>query len=608
METAIRWSTQSTLDEQRFLLVDVAGSTLRLCKVTSEEGIELGYETISTQSKVPAFRAFDWSPTDEALVAVGQPNGETTVLRIDGRSQDAFSLPVKMPRLCNAVTFSTEGLLAAGLDKVRNDFCLNIWDITQRAAAGKSAGSGPERRISEPLRKYAINETITSIKFFADQPQTLVTGVKGQFIRIYDLRDSPGNPAIQFPTRCVQNLAIDLRDENYFASAVSGRDSVVCVWDRRSSPRFSATTLSSGHNSAEPPALELKNPISNNGLNPSNIWSVRFSRTQRGCLGILSSSGQVKVYELTKDYTHLMDLESHIRTDINQTSEQLYTTTSHDVQYPYYSRYHGCDASDRIVSFDFVTLGESFQRRLIVGLRGKDDVRVFELSQRPPPFDFSSRADFGVGEVRRGRSHTKPADEAAVQRAKVSPHAEHCDFQEKSPITQGKIAETLRTIRAKIEAAQIAFDITKLSLSETDENYKRARRASKVMQVANQRAQQSLLSTGPPGFKLGVEEALTLLAVERQRCEEGYLFDTESNFRILADDRWLQELWLWIGRKSMDLWYCTTTDQLIGARAYANDNGMICDGVDFSYLGVYELWHHNLGKGYAYLSSSRNNY
>jgi len=550
METAIRWSTHSTHDEQRFLLVDVAGSTLRLCKVTSEDGTELRYDTISTRSKVPAFRAFDWSPADEALVAVGQSNGETTVLRIDGDAQDALSLPVKMPRLCNAVTFSTEGLLAAGLDKVRNDFCLNIWDITQRAAAGKSAGSGSEGRVSEPLRKYAVNETITSIKFFSDQPETLVTGVKGQFIRIYDLRDSPGNPAIQFPTRCVQNLAVDLKDENYFASAVSGRDSTVCVWDRRSGPRFSAATLSSGHHSAEQAALELKNTIHNNGTNPSNIWSVRFSRTKRGCLGILSSSGQVKVYELTKEYTHMMDVEPDIRGDISQAPEQLYTTISHDVQYPYYSRYHGYDTSKRIVSFDFVSLGESFHRHLIVGLRGKDDVRIFELSQRPPPFDLSSRANFSFGEVSQGRSQCKPANGTSSHPAEEIQGTEHWNFREKCPITQGTIAETLRTLWEKIEAARITFNTTKCGLNDTGDAPRRSKRTPRNMQSANQSTHQKLLSIKPPGYKLRVEEALTLLAVERLRCEEGYLSDTDKNLQIMVDDRRLQELWLWIGRAS----------------------------------------------------------
>jgi len=552
METAIRWSSHSTPAEQRFLLVDVAGSTLRLCKVKSEEGKELRYETISTQNKVPAFRAFDWSPADEALVAVGQPNGETTVLRIAGHTQDAFSLPVKMPRLCNAVTFNTKGLLAAGLDKVRNDFCLNVWDITQRVSASKSPGSGAEKRASEPLRKYAINETITSIKFFQYQPETLVTGVKGQFIRIYDLRDSPGNPAIQYPTRCVQNLAIDSQDENYFASAVSGKDSTVSVWDRRSGPRFTAATLSSGNVSAEQPILELKSAVDTNTANPSNIWSVRFSKTKRGCLGILSSSGQLKVYELTKEYTSLVDLQDQdppIRRDTLQIPEQLYTKITRDIQYPYHSRYHECDGSKRVVSFDFVTLGESFNRHLVVGLRGKDDVSVFELSPRPATFDSSSTGDFVRGKANLAAAHDRCAKESALYEKDTAQGAESVvDFKEINSVAHRKIAKTLQSIRTKIEAAQIVYDKRKLKITKVDDGNGEVDLALRSPQLSSERAHEGLFSLGPPGFKLHAEEALTLLTAERRRCEEGYLFEGKKNINIVADDRWLQGLWLWIGR------------------------------------------------------------
>jgi hypothetical protein len=33
----------------------------------------------------------------------------------------------------------------------------------------------------------------------------------------------------------------------------------------------------------------------------------------------------------------------------------------------------------------------------------------------------------------------------------------------------------------------------------------------------------------------------------RKRCEEGYLFNCLKNKEIVADDPWLQEMWLWIG-------------------------------------------------------------
>jgi WD40 repeat protein len=182
METAIRWAPSSTTAEQRFLSVDVTGKTFRLCKVTGFDGKNLEHEVLSTHTKVPAFRAFDWSPVDESLVAVGQSSGDATVLRLSSENAESISFPIRHQRYCNAVSFSRHGLLAAGLDRVRNDFCLNIWDVNQRMI-----NKGPKGYV-EPLRKLASSEPITSVKFFRDQPDVLVTGVKGQYVRIYDLR------------------------------------------------------------------------------------------------------------------------------------------------------------------------------------------------------------------------------------------------------------------------------------------------------------------------------------------------------------------------------------------------------------------------------------
>lgn len=185
MESAIRWSPNSTTTEQRFLSVDVTGKAFRLCRVTGYNASDktLRHEVLSTLLDVPSFRAFDWSTSNENLIAVGQSSGEATILRLDASAKESLSFPVRNQRYCNAVAFSTHGLVASGLDRVRNDFCLNIWDVNQRLSpAGGSKG------FPEPLRKLASSEPITSIKFFRDQPDTLVTGVKGQYVRIYDLR------------------------------------------------------------------------------------------------------------------------------------------------------------------------------------------------------------------------------------------------------------------------------------------------------------------------------------------------------------------------------------------------------------------------------------
>lgn len=193
METVIRWTPSSTPDGQRFLFFDGSDRSFKHCRVTSTDSSKLAYDVLHSRSNVPAFRAFDWSPADEGLVAVGQSSGEATVLRVNDVNSSPTVFPARSQRCCNAVAFNSQGLLAAGLDKVRNDFCLNIWDLNQNGSLGRVSGRGPgsgsdRQPVVEPFRKFASAESITSVKFFKSQPETLVAGVKGQFVRIYDLR------------------------------------------------------------------------------------------------------------------------------------------------------------------------------------------------------------------------------------------------------------------------------------------------------------------------------------------------------------------------------------------------------------------------------------
>ena len=74
------------------------------------------------------------------------------------------------------------------MDRVRNDFCLNVWDLNQRISPASPRTIGPERQTTEPIRKLASSEPITSVKFFSERPDQLIAGVKGQFVRIYDLK------------------------------------------------------------------------------------------------------------------------------------------------------------------------------------------------------------------------------------------------------------------------------------------------------------------------------------------------------------------------------------------------------------------------------------
>ena len=537
METAIRWSPSSSLSEQRFLIADVVGRTFKLCKVNSYDGGRLQYQKIATHNKVPQFRAFDWSPFDESLVAVGQWTGEATILRIDETSQDTLSLPIKHQRVCNAVAFSTNGLLATGLERVRNDFCLNVFDINQRLGTSSTKGFGSERQPVEPMRKLASSEVITSIKFFANQPDALVTGVKGSCLRIYDARETTGSPSLQFQTRCVHNLAIDPLDENYFASASPQGEATVNVWDRRSGPRLTAASLGSGAKSdvQDGSVLELKNVIDSTGSVPSVFWSLRYSKSKRGCLGILASTGQYKVFDVAKQYVSGKEHAKKERGEGGSEQDQVYVKSIQHVAYPHYDHRYGSEENRRIVSFDFTNLAGAKGTPCAIILRGDKAVGICELRGHPPPLAVSSKSSLVVGEIRASnRFEKQTGEEDVVSKA----------FRVITPKKNGDIGEARDSVRTetavddRIELHASYSGTRDVAGAPPNEPY-----------MSSRKAHEKLYDLGPAGTRLSMDDALAFSTIPRRRCADGYLFDCDKNVRIVGHDRWLKDMWTWIGRE-----------------------------------------------------------
>jgi WD repeat-containing protein mio len=413
METAVRWSHRSVAGDERFLFVDVVGKSFKLCRVRSRRKEALRYETISEHNKVPAFRAFDWYPEHEGIVAVGQSSGEATVLRIDDESQAVLSFPIRNQRLCNAIAFNNQGLLAAGLDKVRTDNCLNVWDLQQQLPSGSTSGfvTSSGRVHPEPLHKLASSEPITSIKFFAGEPQTLVAGVKGQFVRLYDLREAPGSASIQFATRCVNNVAIDSMDENYFASCYPTNGATICIWDHRAGSRPPVTqtgffSVSSGESNLLRASLELKSAAEATG----SIWSLRFSNTRRGCLGMLTSAGHFKTYDIGKEF-QLQDSSSGLdgkreKDQAYNGPEDLYVNGIQNLQHAYGHPKEGRPEAERIVSFDFMNLGGTWNEPKALTLTGVGCINELSIPMIPEPQVFSS-----LGLIHKGRKQMqRPSD------------------------------------------------------------------------------------------------------------------------------------------------------------------------------------------------------
>lgn len=181
MDAAIRWSPHATQHNPRFLIIDVAGNRLRLCQIEKWDKRKVQYKQLCLRDKLPNYTAFDWSKRDEDVVAIGSASGEAIMVRLDPnrpQTEYMYTFPIRHQRKCNSIAFSTTNFVATGLDRVRNDVCLNIYDLNH-------PDLGPN---TEPYRKLASSEAISSIKFFSGQPNTLVAGVSRQYIRIYDLR------------------------------------------------------------------------------------------------------------------------------------------------------------------------------------------------------------------------------------------------------------------------------------------------------------------------------------------------------------------------------------------------------------------------------------
>lgn len=538
MEAAIRFSRNSQPgSEHRFLHVDVVGKSFRLCKVNNHLKKNLEYDTIYTSTKVPAFRAFDWHPSHEDLVVVGQAGGEATLLNIAEGHQDSLSFQVRSQRLCNAVALNTQNLLAAGLDKVRTDFCLNVWDFNQRLPPPGSKGFS--KQYSDPLHKLASGEPITSLKFFHDDPSLLVAGVKGQFVRLYDLREPSAGNGLQFATRCVHNLAIDWLDENYFASCFPTTNPAICVWDRRMISRMNTPHMTFQQNENRQPelSLELKSAVQSSGT----IWSLRFSKAQRGCLGVLSSTGNLKVFNLGKDFNDIYgDGQNGVQDQPWETSppQDIFLDRTQDIALQSSNQSTPMEEKSRIVSFDFTTsLTKTGQSRMLV-LDGHGQVKVTWPSPLPRPAILSP-----AGYLCKGAS-----------------------FIEQSSTEGVETSATIDQIRRRAQPRNVLAKTMKQSRqtrSTTD--------AKKTSSFDDQawRADLGFYETDVP-----LPDLLTLISLQRLRCEAGYLLNPSQNKAIVSDSHWLQSFWDWIERAS---------------RISKNGN-MTQDNLDLSFVGVHGFW------------------
>lgn len=575
------------------------------------------YTKVSKHADFPPVNTYDWSPALRGLVAVGTSHGDVHLLRVDDHSNARFTLPLKLQRPVLSVAFNTEGLLAVGLDRVRNDSCLQVWDINQRLADWNPSKKGwdlPPMHI-EPKKKLEGSTSITSIRFFEDQPQTLVAGVKNQSVRVHDLRD-PNSSVITFQTRCCNNIAIDFTDSNYFASSTLDQPGFV-VWDKRVAGRSTASPMYLESFDQEEitwgAALKIDRAIQSDKNTPSSIKQLRYSREQRGALGVLSNAGQLQILQTKKEY-----IEPGSPDDVKGSPQLLEIRKSYDLEYPYFDENHRLKHDHRIVSFDWINVGTPELQGRVVALRGNGDFEVLQMPAKTAnqvvqfvPWEPPHHADepylalLNFADVEECKKVLGPICASAAE-------ASIPVFGPDSLISPRVISALGQEIRKSLESPgdlvidQLAADDTSKNqiLGHGDSSMGSPKNGVAKVKMGSKGSNTSLRGEVPvlelptkkscssrelhdkfhyaahrhhPASKL-VHEHLDHTVLGRAMA--GYLFDCELNKKIVVEDPWLKGVWEWVA----------------GAEELAKHDGMVSAPIDLSYMGVYTIWTNDLGE------------
>ncbi|KAG9234249.1 hypothetical protein BJ875DRAFT_401398 [Amylocarpus encephaloides] len=612
-EGIVRWSPNPSRDQ--FMVLNL---NYRMIQVYEARGHaqagNFDYERISKHTEIPPINTYDWSPATEGLVAVGTSHGAVQLLRVDDDSNASITLPLKLQRSCQSVAFNTTGLLAVGLDRIRNDSCLQIWDMNQRLGdwdPSKRGWSSVSEMSIDPLKKLEASVSITSVRFFEDSPQTMVVGVKNQSVRIHDLRD-PNSNVISFQTRCNNNIAIDFSDSNYFASSSLDHPGVV-VWDRRVSTRATASPmyLESIDLDELPWGAALKLDRAIMMENNIHIKQLRYCRDQRGMLGVLSSAGQLQILKTNKEF-----VEPGSANEMKTSPEPLEVKKSIDLEYACFDPDHFKKPEDRIVSFDWLNLGTTDLDPRVVGLRANGSFEILQtpassagqLSQlipwKPPRqldgpymtvmnftepnerekvlgplFSGAEKADVPVfGSDRFSSINTKEKLVAAIKAAVHSKQDPVIDLLAKNTTNVDQSNSTDGDVKA------LEDSLSKLGLLKRPSKGKGKAIVPSLIEETKVAAssrdwhdQMHYTIIGlTPTDKSNSETRDNIML---RRAVEGYLFNPDLNIGLVEPDEWLQGAWVWVK---------------INEEA-AKDDGMVAMPLDLSFMGVYPIWMNQLG-------------
>ena len=196
------------------------------------------------------------------LIAIGLSTGRVDLLRLEATkharnnvlsSGPTVSLPVRSSRACNSLAFchTDPNYLAVGLDKVRGDSSLVIWDLQSSLPAlslpskattiverDSLLGSRPHPYIprgdvgskadSRILQQHATTEIVSALSFLPNSTHLLLAGISHRWLRLFDLRSHA--PFTANVASRVHGIVTDPFDPHRIACFGDGN---IAVWDGR---------------------------------------------------------------------------------------------------------------------------------------------------------------------------------------------------------------------------------------------------------------------------------------------------------------------------------------------------------------------------------------
>ncbi|CCD25277.1 Sea4p NDAI_0E04600 [Naumovozyma dairenensis CBS 421] len=228
------WSHDNFID---YLSVNPTRDEVTHYKVDPNDESDKSIHRLHTVKDFGSITCLDYSYLDAGLVGVGEKNGYVRLFNImadldtgdkDYNENDVdnnknkktpigINIRAKQQRCINALGINSNGLIAMGLDRNRNDSSLQIWDINYQNV---------ESDVANIAFAYCVNESIISLKFLND---TNILAASSKFIKEIDVRVP--QPIYQHPTRLTYDIKLNPFNDWQFSTY--GDDGTLAIWDRR---------------------------------------------------------------------------------------------------------------------------------------------------------------------------------------------------------------------------------------------------------------------------------------------------------------------------------------------------------------------------------------